>query len=92
VASRLARPYKYYMHMKDYIIPIAHVSVVGQQDLNIYISICIVTRHVHVFKYSESRGICSYKVCEDQGEAHLFIEAPLAGWNEAPGSESDSEI
>jgi hypothetical protein len=92
VAARLARPYKYYMHMKDYIIPIAHVSVVGQQDLNIYISICIVTRHVHVFKYSESRGICSYKVCEDQGEAHLFIEAPLAGWNEAPGSESDSEI
>jgi hypothetical protein len=80
------------MHMKDHIIPIAHVTVAGKRDLNIYISICMLTRNVHIFKYSESRGICSYKVCEDQWEAHHFIEEPLAGMSEEGGSESDSEI
>lgn len=55
-------------------IPMAHVSV-RDRDYNVYISLCLNTRRLHIFKYNDVS--CQYDVFDDQADACLFIEEPL---------------
>lgn len=63
--------------MKDYtIVTMAHVAV-KDSDYNIYLSMCIESRHVHVFKYTDT--VCAYEIFDNQEAACEFIERPLGG-------------
>ena len=55
---------------KNNMVTLAHVRVSGR-DYYIHISYCIVSQHVHIFKYSDHR--CSYGVFENQEDACEFI-------------------
>ena len=55
-------------------LPIAHVRV-GDRDYNCYISICSITRNIHVFKYNELH--CKYDVFTSQAEAQKWINKDL---------------
>ena len=57
-------------------VPIAHVRV-GNKDFNAYISICSVSRNIHVFKYNEELCICEYEVFANQAEAQVWINKNL---------------
>ena len=56
-------------------VPIAHVRV-GDRDYNAYISICSISRNIHVFKYDEYQ--CKYEVFASQAEAQVWINQDLA--------------
>ena len=57
-------------------INIAHVHV---KDLgyNAFISMDVLTRNIHVFKYSEDRCCCDYEIFETQYECSKYLEEPL---------------
>ena len=55
-------------------VPIAHVRV-GDKDFNAYISICSISRNIHVFKYDEYQ--CKYDVFPSQAEAQVWINKDL---------------
>ncbi len=55
-------------------ITLAHVRV-KNSEINIFISYCVASQNVHIFKYN-SRG-CDYGVFDNQADACAFIEAPL---------------
>ena len=57
-------------------VPIAHVRV-GDKDFNAYISICSITRNIHVFKYNEDMNYCKYDVFASQAEAQVWINQDL---------------
>lgn len=61
----------------NYIVPVAHVNV-KDTDTNIYVSICMLTRNIHIFKYNEDMSICEFEVCESQAEASRCMERPLS--------------
>jgi len=61
----------------NYIVPIAHVRI-ANTDTNVYVSISMQSRNIHVFKYSEDLSICEFEVCDDQSEAARFMELPLS--------------
>ena len=56
-------------------VPIAHVQV-GNRDFNAYISMCSVTRNIHVFKYNDRR--CDYEVFDNQRDAQNWINLYLS--------------
>ncbi len=65
--------------MKQYnIVPLAHIHV-KDTDYNVYISMCIDTRQMHIFKYNDT--CCDYEVFGTEGEACQFIERPMPGTN-----------
>ena len=53
---------------------IAHVHVAGH-DYNVYISMCLTTHNMHIFKYNDHA--CDYSIFDNEADACLFIEAPL---------------
>ncbi len=55
-------------------VPLAHVRV-RDHDYAVYISLCLHTRSMHIFKYNEV--CCEYDVFDVQEEATRFIEQPL---------------
>ena len=57
-------------------VPIAHVRV-GNKDYCAYISICSISRNIHVFKYNEEIGQCEYEVFPCQAEAQTWINQNL---------------
>lgn len=57
------------------IIHLAHVHVTGS-DYNIALSMCVTTRHIHVFKYNEVA--CEYEIFNNQFDACEYIEKPLS--------------
>lgn len=57
-------------------IPVAHVSVEGL-GYTVYISICMLSQQVHIFKYSEQLARCTYDVCTSQQEAQAILARPL---------------
>ena len=59
-----------------HIRPIAHVSV-KDRDFNVHVSLNMLDHRLHVFKYCENTGICSYDVFEDHDTARHWIESPL---------------
>jgi len=61
----------------NYIVPVAHVNV-KDTDVNIYVSICMLSRNIHIFKYNEDLSICEFEVCESQAEASHYMELPLS--------------
>ena len=56
-------------------IPIAHIHV-NDRDYNIYISMCTITRHMHMFKYNDRW--CDYEVFATEGDACSWLEQPLS--------------
>ena len=60
----------------NYIVPVAHVNI-KDTDVNIYVSISMLTRNVLIFKYNEDKSICEFEVCESQCEASAYMEQPL---------------
>ena len=56
------------------IIPIAHVHV-KDRHYSVYISMCTVTRHMHVFKYNDVK--CDYEIFATEGEANKWLEKLL---------------
>lgn len=64
------------MRLQDTIIPLAHVHI-SDTDVNVYISVCTETHHLHIFKYNDV--CCDYEVFDSQGLACEFIQRPLPG-------------
>jgi hypothetical protein len=56
------------------IVHLAHVHVDGK-NYNIAISMCLVTRHIHIFKYNDYG--CDYDIFDNQADACTFIEKPM---------------
>jgi len=56
------------------IIHLAHVHVAGK-NYNIAISMCTVTRHIHIFKYNDQ--VCDYDIFDNQAAACAFIDRPM---------------
>jgi hypothetical protein len=59
---------------------IAHVKI-RDNNYTAYISMCMVTRNIHVFKYDEARGQCDYEVFDCQYLASQWLEKPLFNFN-----------
>jgi hypothetical protein len=55
-------------------IPLAHISV-SDRDFNVYISLCITSRNMHIFKYNDHS--CDYEVFGSEGAAVQWISKPL---------------
>ena len=55
-------------------ITLAHVRV-ANSEVNIYISYCVASQNVHIFKYNDCA--CDYGVFDNQADACLFIEEKL---------------
>ncbi len=53
---------------------LAHVAVTGS-DYNIYLSVCLNTHRLHIFKYNDH--CCEYEQFDDQEAACLYIAQPL---------------
>ena len=55
-------------------ISIAHVQV---KDMGFcaHVSMCLITRNIHVFKYNEL--VCDYEVFDSQYLASQYLEKPL---------------
>jgi hypothetical protein len=64
------------MRIQDTIQPLAHIHV-AETDYNVYISICLATRHMHIFKYNDTA--CEYEIFDGQEDACQFISKPLPG-------------
>ena len=56
------------------IVHLAHVHVAGS-NYNIAISMCLTTRHIHIFKYNDMG--CDYDIFDNQADACTFIEKPM---------------
>lgn len=67
-------PFKYCMINANSMIPLAHVQV-RDRDYCVYISMCVISRRMHIFKYNELS--CDYDVFERESDACEFIEQPL---------------
>jgi hypothetical protein len=55
-------------------ISIAHVTV-KDMGFNAHVSMCLITRNIHVFKYNDLA--CDYEVFDSQRLASQFLEKPL---------------
>lgn len=55
---------------KNNMVTLAHVRV-SDRDYYIHVSYCILSQHVHIFKYSDTA--CDYGVFENQEDACRFI-------------------
>jgi len=55
-------------------ISIAHVQV-KDKGFNAYVSMCLITRTIHVFKYNDL--CCDYDVFDSQLLASQFLQKPL---------------
>ena len=55
-------------------ISIAHVNV-KDMGFNAHVSMCLITRNIHVFKYNDLA--CDYEVFDSQYLASQFLEKPL---------------
>ena len=55
-------------------ISLAHVYV-RDRDYTVYLSMCTVTRHIHVFKYNDQR--CSYEVFNTYSDCCSYLEEPF---------------
>jgi len=53
---------------------LAHVRVANSETC-VYISICMTTRNVHIFKYNEHS--CDYGIFDNQADACQFIALQL---------------
>ena len=60
--------------------PLAHVCV-KDAAFNVYLSICMTSFRVHVFRYSEDRVCCDYAVCETEQEATEYLRSPFPHLN-----------
>ena len=56
-------------------IPLAHVHV-KDREFSVYISMCVTTRNMHMFKYNDHS--CDYEVFSTEGEAAHWLEKPLS--------------
>ena len=56
-------------------IPLAHIQV-AERDYSVYISLCTVTKQMHIFKYNQS--YCAYEVFCEEGAACRWLEEPLS--------------
>ena len=59
-------------------VPLAHVYV-RDRDYSVYISMCTVTQHVHIFKYNEQRMTCEYEYFDHVSLVSDYLEAILKG-------------
>ena len=55
-------------------ISLAHVYV-RDRDYNVYLSMCTVTRHIHVFKYNDRH--CDYEVFNTYNDCYDYLEEPF---------------
>jgi hypothetical protein len=55
-------------------ISLAHVYV-RDRDYNVFLSMCTVTRNLHVFKYNDHR--CAYEVFSDYNACCQYLEEPF---------------
>jgi hypothetical protein len=57
-------------------ITIAHIHV-RDRNYDVYVSMSLATRNIHVFKYSEERVACEYEVFSRYSEACDYLELLL---------------
>ena len=57
-------------------VTLAHLNVTNS-TCHIYISMCMTSRNIHIFKYNDH--CCDYMVFDDQELACQFINQPLPG-------------
>jgi len=57
-------------------VTIANIYV-RDRDYTVYVSLCTVTRHIHVFKFNEERVKCEYEVFTNQLDAADYLELLL---------------
>ena len=55
-------------------INLAHVYV-RDRDYSVFLSMCTISKRLHVFKYNEHR--CSYEVFDDYSECCRYLEQIL---------------
>lgn len=66
---------KYVMAINTF-VPLAHVHV-RDRGYCVYISMCTVTQHVHVFKYNEETYQCEYEVFDELYYVQDYLEEVL---------------
>ena len=57
-------------------ITIAHIHV-RDRNYDVYVSMSLVTRNIHVFKYSEERVVCEYEIFANHNDAADYLELLL---------------
>lgn len=63
--------------MSEYnLIQLAHIHV-RDKNYNVYISMCTNTQNMHIFKYSEDLGLCSYEIFGTGDDACAWLELNL---------------
>jgi hypothetical protein len=79
LTTLIAQDCKYIMNNDDLhgshnIYKLAHIRA-ENSDIHIYISMCMTTRNIHIFKYNKE--FCAYDVFQDQEAACDFINRPI---------------
>ena len=62
--------------MINSMIQIAHIHV-QDRNYDVYVSMSLVTRNLHIFKYNEQDYRCEYEVFDDHNEAQDYLELLL---------------
>ena len=65
-----------YMMAQYNLVTMAHIHV-RDKNYNVYISICTETQNMHIFKYSEALGRCSYEIFGTSEDACRWLESNL---------------
>ena len=68
---------KYIMTANTF-VPLAHVYV-RDRGYCVFISMCTVTQHVHIFKYNEDTYTCEYEVFDHVNLVSDYLEEILKG-------------
>ena len=67
------------MESPNTIVHLAHVSV-ADRSYNVSISVCMATKHIHIFKYNDL--CCEFEIFDNESEACAFLERPLSTLNQ----------
>ncbi len=58
------------------LVMVAHIHV-RDKNYNVYLSICKETHNMHMFKYNEELGRCSYEIFGAAEDACTWLESEL---------------
>ncbi len=64
------------MGSHNHIVPIAHVAI-RDRNYCAHVSLNMLSHRLHVFKYCESTGVCSYEVFDSHDHARAWLEHDL---------------
>ena len=64
------------METANTFVKLAHIHV-RDRNYDVAISLCVATRHIHVFKYNTEKVLCQYEIFDNTEECCDYLELIL---------------